>query len=52
MVDLQHVVLGTLDDALEALGTGDPDAAVRAAESKADLGSPEQRCQIGHLGFY
>ena len=37
MVDLQHVVLGTLDDALEALGTGDPDAAVRAAESKADF---------------
>lgn len=37
MVDLQKIVLGTLDDALEALGTGDPDAAARAAESKADF---------------
>ncbi len=34
MADLQEVVLGTLDDALEALGTGDVDAATRVAESQ------------------
>jgi phosphate:Na+ symporter len=37
MDELHEVVLGTLDDALEALGTGDPDAAARAAESKGDF---------------
>lgn len=37
MAELQQVVLGTFDDALEALGTGDPDAVARAAKSKADF---------------
>jgi phosphate:Na+ symporter len=37
MVGIQDIVLGTLDDALEALGTGDADAAARVADSKADF---------------
>lgn len=41
MADLQELVLATLADALEAVGTGDPEAAVRAAESKAEFSDLE-----------
>lgn len=41
MAELQELVLDTLDDALEAIGTGDPDAAARVAESKADFKTRE-----------
>ena len=41
MAELQDLVLDTLDDALEAIGTGDHDAAARVAESKADFRSRE-----------
>ncbi len=41
MAELQELVLGTLADALEAVGTGDPEAAARAADSKADFSDLE-----------
>ena len=37
MFEIHEIVLGTLDDALEALGTGDPEAAARAVDSKGDF---------------
>ncbi len=41
MAELQDLVLDTLADALEAIGTGDPDAAARVVESKADFHTRE-----------
>ena len=41
MAELQELVLDTLDDALEAIGTGDPKAAARVADSKADFKTRE-----------